>query len=87
MLETYKAKIRENQITWSETPPSETKNGAEVEVIVTIIKKPSAAKNPNRERAVAALQKIADNGGVSSIPDPDKWLLEIRKDRPLPGRD
>ena len=38
------------------------------------------------KQAAAALQKIADRGGVKSIPDPDKWLREIRKDRPLPGR-
>ncbi len=39
-------------------------------------------------RRKAALQKLCDLGGLrEAIPDPAAWQREIRKDRPLPGRD
>jgi hypothetical protein len=34
----------------------------------------------------AALKEIADRGGLG-IEDPSEWQREIRKDRPLPGRE
>jgi len=40
-----------------------------------------------RERALAALERIAARGGIRSIPDPVAWQREQRKDRPLPGRE
>lgn len=53
-----------------------------------IASEPSAS-DPSPSRygpAVAALERIAKRGGITSIPDPDAWLREIREDRPLPGR-
>lgn len=44
-------------------------------------------EEPNGRKLVAILQKIADRGGIPSIKDPVKWQREIRKDRPLPGRE
>ena len=40
-----------------------------------------------RERALAALRRLAARGGIRSIPDPVTWQREQRKDRPLPGRE
>lgn len=40
-----------------------------------------------RQRALAALERIAARGGIRSIPDPVAWQCEQRKDRPLPGRE
>ena len=40
-----------------------------------------------RERALAALERLAARGGIRSIPDPVAWQREQRKDRPLPGRE
>lgn len=37
MIETYKAKVRGNQITWNGDIPEVAKNDGEVDVIVTII--------------------------------------------------
>lgn len=37
--------------------------------------------------AVACLERIASRGGIRHIEDPAEWQREIRKDRPLPGRD
>ncbi len=44
-------------------------------------------KEPNGQKLMAILQRIADRGGIASIKDPVKWQREIRKDRPLPGRE
>ena len=42
--------------------------------------------NSDMDKAVAALREIAKRGGTG-IKDPVAWQREIRKDRPLPGRD
>ena len=34
-----------------------------------------------------AIEDLAALGGIKSIPDPVAWQREMRKDRPLPGRD
>ncbi len=34
-----------------------------------------------------ALSKLAESGAFSGIEDPSAWQREIRRDRPLPGRD
>jgi len=38
-------------------------------------------------RAAEALRRLSKQGGFKSIPDPVAWQKEIRKDRPLAGRD
>jgi hypothetical protein len=35
----------------------------------------------------AALQALAEAGGLSEIPDPLRWQREQRQDRALPGRE
>ena len=87
MLEKYRATIHGNTIVWDGNVPDDVANKDSVDVYVTVVDKPAAGKVPNGARVAAALQKIADHGGVKSFPDPDKWLREIRKDRPLPGRE
>jgi len=39
------------------------------------------------EEAIRAMERIQRRGGIASIPDPVEWQREIRRDRPLPGRD
>ncbi|MEO6050362.1 MAG: hypothetical protein ABIP78_03420 [Pyrinomonadaceae bacterium] len=87
MLEKYRATIHGNVIEWDGEVPDGARNDDAVKVYVTFVDKPVIRNKPDGKRAAAALQKIADMGGVKSIPDPDKWLHEIRKDRPLPGRE
>jgi hypothetical protein len=36
---------------------------------------------------VEALERLAAAGGIKSIRDPVAWQREIRRDRPLPGRE
>ncbi len=86
MLEKYRATIHGNTIEWNDDVPDEMKNNDGVGVYVTLIENRDDSAEPNGKRAVETLQRIADRGGIKSIPDPDKWLREIRKDRPLPGR-
>ena len=40
-----------------------------------------------RARALAALKRLQDRGTFREITDPVAWQREIRKDRPLPGRE
>ena len=40
-----------------------------------------------QQRMAEALEKLAASDAFSEISDPVEWQREIRKDRPLPGRD
>jgi len=86
MEDKYKAKIDGDKITWDDDVPSPIKKCRNVDVIVTLSDRPISQSKVNARKAVAALQAIADRGGIKSIKDPVKWQREIRKDRPLPGR-
>ena len=74
---------------WSTTAPPSSMNG--VQVLVTVLPV-QISESERRERGAAmaaALRKLAKikNGGLASIEDPVAWQREIRKDRPLPGRE
>ena len=85
MSTTYKAILRGDRVEWLGAAP-ETSGGVAVQI--TVIEEETAAQREARGRAMAeALQQIADAGGIPSIPDPVSWQREIRRDRPLPGRD
>lgn len=86
-MEKYKATIHNESIEWEGEIPTDVKNGNRVKVEITLTQKPVTQSKANGRRAVAALKAIADRGGIKSIPDPVAWQREIRKDRPLPGRD
>lgn len=89
MLNTYKAKLKGDHIEWvDEVPPS--LNGGTTDVLVTIMppgQRPHDEKAEMRRRRVEALERIAERGGIKSIPDPVAWQREMREDRPLPGRE
>lgn len=87
MEDKYRATINGDKITWDDDVPSAIRNGGRVQVIITVANRPITQSKANGQRAVAALQAIADRGGIESIPDPVEWQREIRKDRPLPGRE
>lgn len=84
MLEKYRATIRGNVIEWQDGGPSSADN---LDVDVTVRESAATAQEPNGRRAMAALERIAVTGGIKSIIDPVAWQREIRKDRPLPGRE
>ena len=81
---TYKAILRGDRVEWLGDAP-ETNGGVTVQI--TLVQEPRWTGDTGRGEAMAAaLQKIADAGGVPAIPDPVEWQREIRRDRPLPGR-
>jgi hypothetical protein len=85
MSRMYSAILIGDQLEWKGSGPSFRQP---VEVTVTV---PDEADllppEERRRRAVEALEALAALGGFKSIPDPVAWQREIRKDRPLPGRD
>ena len=84
MPETYRAIVRGNTIEWVGDAP-DPENAVQVEVKVRHFVTEGQVRNGGR--AMAALERIAEKGGISSIVDPVAWQREIRKDRPLPGRE
>lgn len=86
MLEKYRATIHGDTITWDGDVPAEVVSDGVMEVYVTRVDDAAGAV-PNGRRAMAALERIAEKGGIQSIVDPVAWQREIRKDRPLPGRE
>ena len=86
MLEKYRATIHGDRIEWEGKEPAELNTHGRLTVDVMVVDRAASAKKSDSKLAVAALRKIAERGGITSIPDPVKWQREIRKDRPLPGR-
>jgi hypothetical protein len=86
MSEKYRATIHGNTVEWADEEPVGLNERNRLVVDITVVGKSSSSQEPNGKMAVAILRKIAERGGVKSIPDPVKWQREIRKDRRLPGR-
>jgi hypothetical protein len=58
-----------------------------VKGVATLESEPEKNDRPTRETALAALRELRKLGTFKEITDPVAWQREIRKDRPLPGRD
>jgi hypothetical protein len=58
-----------------------------LKVVATLETEAEANDRPTRETALAALRQLRKMGTFKQIADPVAWQREIRKDRPLPGRD
>jgi hypothetical protein len=64
--------------------------GGKVKVIATLIpvtQGDTVQEAEQRVKTLDSLRRIAARGGIKNIPDPTQWQREIRKDRPLPGRE
>jgi len=68
-----------------DVPVSAELPAGRIEVTVALAKPPPKLVSHNRD-AVKFIEEIAARGGLD-IPDPVAWQREVRKDRPLPGRD
>ena len=66
--------------------PQKLRRG-KVKVVATLESEPETKDRPTREAALAALRQLRKLGTFKDITDPVAWQREIRKDRPLPGRD
>ena len=83
-METYRAILKGNQLEWTDPAPVDLNPEQPVEV--TILEERDQTAN-RRKRMAEALEKLAASDAFSEISDPVEWQREIRKDRPLPGRE
>lgn len=85
-METYRAILKGNRLEWIESEP--THLDAEQPVEVTILDTPGEVDAATQgQRMAKALERLAASNALSHIKDPSEWQREIRKDRPLPGRE
>ena len=84
MSSTYRAILKGDRLEWADSGPADLNPEQPVEV--TILDEPDQTAE-RRKRMAAALEKLAASDAFSEISDPVEWQREIRKDRPLPGRD
>jgi hypothetical protein len=68
-------------------PLPEELRKSKLQVTATIRAVQDPGGMPTKEDALAALRKLRELGTFKEITDPVAWQREIRKDRPLPGRD
>ena len=79
MLDTYRAVLNGDKVTWLDAPPHVS---SPVEVRISLL---TRATKADRGMAMAsALQKIAQIRGAADFNDPVRWQREMREDRPLP---
>ena len=90
MLPSYEAVYDHGRLSWTKDAPDPER----VRVIVTLIKEQSAndlpeadREVPNGTRLVAILTEMAEKGIGKVFGDPMEWQREVRRDRPLPGRE
>lgn len=85
-METYRAILKGNRLEWIESEPLNL--DAEQPVEVTILDSPGdVGASTQGQRMAKALERLAATNALSHIKDPSEWQREIRKDRPLPGRE
>ena len=85
MKRAYKAILRGNRAQWLNGAPDEM---GPLLVEITVTKELDPNEEALLSKPVSELfQALADSGAFSEIEDPVAWQREIRKDRPLPGRE
>ncbi len=88
MPQTYEAILSGDRLEWSDGAP---KTERPVRVHVTVVE-PALEETPEEradrgKRMADALERLAEMNAFKDITDPVAWQREIRKDRPLPGRE
>jgi hypothetical protein len=86
MSQTYRAILHKDHVRWTGEAPDREKP---VDVYITVIGGTAESSAISRSGLTmdAALQEIADRGGLREVADASEWQREIRKDRELSGRD
>ncbi len=90
MLTIYLAVLKGSHLEWQEAAPPEISKSRGVPVEVTVLQDErfsSSRAADAGERMASALEKLAASNAVADIEDPVEWQREVRRDRPLPGRD
>ena len=84
MLRTYEGILEGDRIRWAgEDVPATDRP---LRVHITVLEE-ETAKEKRGQQMADALSKLAESGAFSGIEDPSVWQRDIRRDRPLPGRD
>jgi hypothetical protein len=86
-IATYRAVLRGDRLEWRGEVPPEIATDRALPVDVTILSDEPFNAAHAGERMAAALEKLAASQAVAGIEDPMAWQREVRRDRPLPGRD
>jgi hypothetical protein len=87
---TYRAILKGDRLEWRGEVPPEVDRDRAIVVEVTILRDErfSASRVADAgERMADALEKLAASRAIASTEDPVAWQREVRRDRPLPGRD
>ncbi len=85
MQTTYEATLQGNRVIWHDKQPALHDQAVVVHITILDSEDPSL---PNRGQKMAdALNRLAQKGGISHIPDPSIWQRDNRQDRHLFGRD
>lgn len=83
MLQTYEGVLEGDHVRWAGEAPATDRP---LRVRVTILEE-ERSREERGQKMANALSKLASSGAFSDIDDPSEWQREIRRDRPLPGRD
>ena len=84
MQRTYTGILTGDRIEWRGNAPPPT--AQPIEVQVTLVEKPDE-RAARQARIGQILKELVRLNPFRDIEDPVAWQREIRKDRPLPGRD
>jgi hypothetical protein len=83
MTRTYRGILKGNQVEWTDEAPN---FAHPVPVDVTLVDASADATTSGKEMA-RLLEEISKRDPFAAIVDPVEWQREMRKDRPLPGRE
>jgi hypothetical protein len=83
-MQSYRAILKGDRLEWTDSEPTDL--NPEQPVQVTILDDSDEIAD-RRRRMAEALESLAAVDAFSEISDSVEWQREIRKDRPLPGRD
>ena len=86
MKRIFKAILHGDRVEWLDGSP-ESNGPVEVEITVNTGSYGPADDNDEIAPVSQYFQALADMGTFADIEDPVAWQREIRKDRPLPGRE
>lgn len=84
MLRTYKAVLRGDRVEWIDSPPAPARP---TPVHITLLEDEPAELAVRGREMAAALEVLAQSGGLAGIGDPVSWQREVRQERILPGRE
>jgi len=89
MLRTYEGILEGDRIRWAgdNVPATDRPLRVHVTVLEDNAEEDNAEKEKRGQQMADALSKLAESGAFSGIEDPSAWQRDIRRDRPLPGRD